>query len=123
VDACRYFGALLVGAIHGVSKAELLAERYMPIPGYWEEHPLVDEVDAVATGSFTRRHPPDIRGTGYVVHSLEATANPFATDASWRSIWATMPIPPGRFTDSLQAPSTGSREFRSLGAHSWRIGH
>ena len=67
-----------------MSKAELLAERYMPIPGYWEEHPLVDEVDAVATGSFTRRHPPDIRGTGYVVHSLEAALWAFYHSESFR---------------------------------------
>jgi ADP-ribosylglycohydrolase len=84
VDACRYLGALLVGAIHGVSKTALLAERYTPIPGYWEAHPLVPEVDAVAAGSFRRRHPPEIRGTGYVVHSLEAALWAFSHSASFR---------------------------------------
>ncbi|MFX1475181.1 MAG: ADP-ribosylglycohydrolase family protein [Promethearchaeota archaeon] len=71
VDACRYFGALLTGALNGVSKQLLLAEHYGP-PGYWEANPLVPEIDAIARGSFKHKQPPDIRGTGYVVDSLEA---------------------------------------------------
>jgi len=72
VDACRYFGALLVGAVNGCSKEELLAERYSPVPGYWEENPLVPLIDEVAAGSFRHRQPPEIRGTGYTPRSLEA---------------------------------------------------
>lgn len=72
VDACRYVGALIVEAINGANKEELLSERYSPIPGYWEERPLVPEIDEIAAGSFKRREPPQIRGTGYVVQSLEA---------------------------------------------------
>jgi ADP-ribosyl-[dinitrogen reductase] hydrolase len=40
VDACRYLGALLISAVNGVGKDELLSERYCPVPGYWEERPL-----------------------------------------------------------------------------------
>lgn len=72
VDACRYLGALLVGAIQGVSREELLSSYYSPIPGYWQEYPLVAEIDEIAAGSFKRREPPEIKGTGYVVKSLEA---------------------------------------------------
>ena len=72
VDACRYFGSLLVGAFKGESKADLLSERFSPVDGCWETHPLVDEIDQISKGSFKRKMPPDIRGTGYVVHSLEA---------------------------------------------------
>jgi ADP-ribosylglycohydrolase len=72
VDACRYLGALLVGAVHGVSKEELLSPRYTPVPGYWDAHPLVPEIDEIAAGSFRLRQPPQIRGQGYVVRSLEA---------------------------------------------------
>ncbi len=32
IDACRYLGALLVGALGGVAKRELLAPRYSPVP-------------------------------------------------------------------------------------------
>lgn len=72
VDACRYFGALLVGAVNGAGKEELLSELYCPVPGYWEGRPLASEVAEVAAGSFKHREPPEIRGSGYVVRSLEA---------------------------------------------------
>jgi ADP-ribosyl-[dinitrogen reductase] hydrolase len=72
VDACRYLGALLVGAVNGVSKDELLSELYCPVPGCWEERPLAPEVAEVAAGSFKEREPPEIHGSGYVVRSLEA---------------------------------------------------
>ncbi len=72
VDACRYLAALLVGTVNGVSREELLSSHYSPIPGYWEENPLVEEIDQIASGSFKHREPPEIKGTGYVVKSLEA---------------------------------------------------
>lgn len=72
VDACRYLGALIVGAVNGATKEELLSERYAPVQHYWEDHPLIPEIDTVATGSFKRKEPPEIRGRGYVVVSLEA---------------------------------------------------
>lgn len=72
VDACRYLGALLVGAVNGVAKTDLLSPHYSPIPGYWEENPLCPEIDEIAAGSFKDRRPPQITGTGYVVKSLEA---------------------------------------------------
>lgn len=84
VDACRYMGALLVGAVSGASKEELLAERYTPEPGYWSERPLVKEIDEVAKGSFKHREPPEIQGSGYVVRSLEAALWAFFHSSSFR---------------------------------------
>jgi ADP-ribosylglycohydrolase len=72
VDACRYFGGLLVGAVAGVPKDELLSARWAPVRDYWESHSLAPEIDEVAAGSFKVREPPEIRGSGYVVESLEA---------------------------------------------------
>jgi ADP-ribosyl-[dinitrogen reductase] hydrolase len=83
-DACRYLGSLIVGAITGVGRDELLAPRFPPCPGYWEEFPLVDEIDEVAAGSFKVRNPPDIKGTGYVVRSLEAALWAFHRSTSFR---------------------------------------
>lgn len=83
VDACRYLGALIVGALHGVGKEELLSSLYCPLEGYWEAHPLVAEIDAVARGSFKYRNPPAIRGTGYVVESLEAALWAFHNSGSF----------------------------------------
>lgn len=78
VDACRYLGALISGAANGVEKKELLSDHYSPLPGYWIENPLVGEVSEVAGGSFKRREPPEIKGSGYVVRSLEAALWAFA---------------------------------------------
>jgi ADP-ribosyl-[dinitrogen reductase] hydrolase len=72
IDGCRYLGALIVGALRGEEKGELLSPRYSPLPSYWDEHPLGPEIDEVARGSFKRRQPPAIQGSGYVVKSLEA---------------------------------------------------
>lgn len=72
VDACRYFGALIIGALQGADKESLLSTRYSPVAGYWDKHPLVGEIDEIACGSFKRREPPSIVSSGYVVHTLEA---------------------------------------------------
>lgn len=72
IDACRYFGGLLVAALNGVDKATLLSERYSPLGQAWEPTALHPAVTAVASGSFKAKQPPDIRGSGYVIHTLEA---------------------------------------------------
>jgi ADP-ribosylglycohydrolase len=72
IDACRYFAGLIVGALQGLSKRELLAERFHPVRGQWSRGELHPEIEQVAAGSFLRREPPQIRGTGFVVQSLEA---------------------------------------------------
>jgi ADP-ribosyl-[dinitrogen reductase] hydrolase len=72
IDACRYMGALMVGALNGASKQELLSDRFSPIPGYWDDNPLLPQIAEIAAGSFKHREPPVIAGSGYVVKSLEA---------------------------------------------------
>lgn len=86
VDACRYLGGLIAGAVNGAEKEDLLSERYSPMgPGYWEERPLVPEIDEIALGSFKRREPPEeIEGSGYVVRSLEAALWAFYKGHSFR---------------------------------------
>ena len=84
VDACRYLAGLIVGALHGASKAELLGERYTPVPNYWDDQPLTSTIDEIAAGSFRRREPPAIIGNGYVVRSLEAALWAFDRSTSFR---------------------------------------
>ncbi len=72
IDACRYLAGLIVGAIDGVSKDELLSDHYAPAKDIWEKDPLIDTVDKIASGSFKHKEPPYIRGTGLAVESLEA---------------------------------------------------
>jgi ADP-ribosylglycohydrolase len=84
VDACRLFGALLVGALSGESKEKLLSERYSPVPDFWRSHRLVPEIDEIAKGSYKFKSPPEIKGTGYVVKSLEAALWAFYNSTNFR---------------------------------------
>ena len=72
IDACRYFAGLLVGALSGVDKETLLSASYCPVEGLWDRSPLSERIAVIANGSFKRREPSEIRGTGYVVDTLEA---------------------------------------------------
>ncbi|MEQ1691773.1 MAG: ADP-ribosylglycohydrolase family protein [Gemmatimonas sp.] len=85
VDACRFASGLIVGAMTGATKEELLAPRYTPVPGAWNDAPLHPLIDAVASGSYARKTPPEIRGDGYVVRSLEAALWAFATTTDFRT--------------------------------------
>lgn len=83
VDACRYYGGLIVGAMQGRSRDELLAPRFCPVAGGWGRAPLHPEVDAVAAGSFREREPPEIRGRGWVAGCLEAALWAFDRSTSF----------------------------------------
>lgn len=84
IDACRYLGGLIVGALGGVDKDELLSYKYCPAPGTWDKDPLAQEIDEVAAGSFKDKQPPDIEGSGYVVRSLEAALWAFYQSYSFK---------------------------------------
>jgi ADP-ribosyl-[dinitrogen reductase] hydrolase len=84
LDACRYFGGLIVGAIQGASKEELIAQRYAPSEHLWERMPLCPEIDEIACGSFKRKEPPEIVGSGYVVRSLEAALWAFSRSSTFK---------------------------------------
>ena len=72
VDACRYFAGLLLAAIHGIPKRELLNNDYEPPTKCFLENPLAEKVAAIMRGSFAVKESPQIRGSGYVIHTLEA---------------------------------------------------
>ena len=64
VEACRYMAAVMVRALRGAEKEDVLA------PALVEQ--LSDNMRRVAFGSFRIFSPPQIKGSGYVVESLEA---------------------------------------------------
>jgi hypothetical protein len=68
-----------------VSKEKLLAPAFTPVPKLWDREPLHPGIAAVAGGSFTEKSPPEIRGSGYVVDSLEAALWAFATTDDFES--------------------------------------
>ena len=72
VDACRYFAGLLLAAVSGMSKRDFLNNLYELAVNCWLANPLAEKVAAIARGSFAVKDPPQIRGSGYVIHTLEA---------------------------------------------------
>ena len=72
VDACRYMAGIIIGAMMGHKKKQILSYRYCPVSGFWDAHELAPEIDEIACGSFKHKNPPEILGSGYVVKSLEA---------------------------------------------------
>jgi ADP-ribosylglycohydrolase len=83
VDAYCYLGALVVGTINGAKKEDLLSKTFCPVPGYWSHKPLIFEITEIALGSFKRRNPPQIRGSGHGVESLEAALWAFYHSSSF----------------------------------------
>jgi ADP-ribosyl-[dinitrogen reductase] hydrolase len=76
VDACKFYAALIVGALNGGSKDELLSRDF-------HTGSLVPEIGEIAAGSFKQKNPPAIAGTGYVVKSLEAALWAFYRSSSF----------------------------------------
>jgi len=57
VDACRYFAGLLIGALRGKPKAELLSPYFYPgdNPSFWNEDSLDPKIAAIAAGFFQEK--------------------------------------------------------------------
>lgn len=51
IDACRYYGALLVGALQGDAPRTVLGGLYEPAPALWSKSPLKAEILAMAKAS------------------------------------------------------------------------
>ncbi len=85
VDACRFFAGLIIGALQSRPKDELLSENFSPVPLLWRTEPLAPAIADIAAGSFKEKEPPEIRGGGYVVHSLEAALWAFNKGQDFRS--------------------------------------
>jgi len=74
--ACAYLGLLLAGLIAGYGREQILDPGWRPVADRRDRwHPQIAEV---ATGSFRSKQPPQIRGSGWVVESLEAALWAFA---------------------------------------------
>jgi hypothetical protein len=85
VDACRYLAALIIGAFNGASKKELLSARFEPWRGCWNSSPLDPVIESIADGSFKRKPPPAIKGTGYAADCLEAALWAFHHSEDFRA--------------------------------------
>jgi ADP-ribosylglycohydrolase len=72
LSACAYFGLVLAALVHGEDREAVLDPRWEPLKCACEAVSFHEEVAEVAEGSFRRKRPPEIQGSGYVVKSLEA---------------------------------------------------
>jgi ADP-ribosyl-[dinitrogen reductase] hydrolase len=88
VDACRYYGGLLLGALYGQPKQELLSPPYtwafLGEKSIQSVAQLETRILEVANGSFKHRHPPMIQGSGYVVRGMEAALWAFFHSSSFK---------------------------------------
>lgn len=82
LSACVYFGVIVCGLLHGIPRDKVLDPDWEPVRKIHERWPSHPEILEVAQGSFRTRQPPQIKGSGYVVRSLEAALWAFhdATD-------------------------------------------
>ena len=82
VDACRYFGLLLLGAVKGTTKSQLTEQIYEPSPGFWKSKPLGDSVVNAAKNAH-KKSRDQIKSTGYVIDTLEAAIWAFHNSESF----------------------------------------
>lgn len=72
IHACWFMGSLLIGALKGVSKEELLFNNYCVVPEYWNENSLSKNIKDIASGQYKNKTRDEIFATGYTVKTLEA---------------------------------------------------
>lgn len=84
VDACRYYAVLVALVLNGAGKDQVLTTNPDCL-GVFENNPLSPAIAEIAAGSYREREPPQIRGSGYVVHTLEAALWALATTDDFRS--------------------------------------
>jgi ADP-ribosylglycohydrolase len=72
-DACMYMTGLIIGAIEGKSKDELLSVDYAKtLFDYVENYTFHEEVTALAHGDYKNKSRDEIEAKGYVINTLES---------------------------------------------------
>ncbi|CAM3996180.1 ADP-ribosylglycohydrolase family protein [Cohnella lubricantis] len=70
IDACRLMAAYLLAGVHGWSKERILNPS--AFDNWLDPQSLSPRIADILAGSYKRKEPPEIQGSGYVVKSLEA---------------------------------------------------
>jgi ADP-ribosyl-[dinitrogen reductase] hydrolase len=84
IDACRYFAHLIVTALQGAAKEQLLSPHHADEVERHSRAPLSQRIADIARGSFTSKSVDEIRASGYVVHTLEAAIWAFHHTGNFR---------------------------------------
>ena len=69
-DACGLYSELIVRALRVASRDTILETAAIPTELFTDDSN--SDILDIAKGSYTRKMPPEIKGTGYVVDALEA---------------------------------------------------
>lgn len=83
VEACEVLAAIVVAGLRGADKATMLSPETMK---RWRTEPGLSfspAIEEVVSGSYQRKEPPEIQGSGYVVRSLEAALWAFYKSSSF----------------------------------------
>ena len=73
LSACRYLAIVLAALIHGEPREHVLSSEWPVLKELIAVKPLHPLIHKIAAGSFREKKPPQIRGSGWVVESLEAS--------------------------------------------------
>ncbi len=124
VDACRLMAAIVAALIQGQTFDEVTS------PAFWQWSELHPGVAAIAAGGWTRKQPPQIRGTGFCIDALEAAlwsvsgADDFRSAVLRAANLGATPTRPRPSPGRSPAPDGVPRPYRRRGGRrSWpRIG-
>jgi ADP-ribosylglycohydrolase len=84
VSGCLYLTLVLCGFIHGLPREIVFSSEWEHSQWLLANYTLHPEIEAVVQGSYRTKRPPKIRGSGYVVESLEAALWAFHDAADFR---------------------------------------
>lgn len=73
LSACRYLVTVLAALIHGEDRDAVLSPNWNPLHQLNDIKPLHPLIQEIGLGSFRQKRPPTIKGSGWVVKSLEAS--------------------------------------------------
>ncbi|CAF3719124.1 unnamed protein product, partial [Rotaria sordida] len=82
-DACRFYAALIIGALQHKSKNELLKETFYTENKTWfGDKDLHPDIRKISDGSYKKKrgYEDGIRGKGYIISALEAALWAFWSD-------------------------------------------
>ncbi|CAF3711670.1 unnamed protein product [Rotaria sp. Silwood1] len=105
-DACCYYGALIIAALNGAKKSELISKTFYDEHREWfGNRTLHPEIMAIAQGSYQKPggYQDGIRGKGYIVNALEAALWAFWSDEDSFETGALKAVNLGDDTDTTAA--------------------
>jgi ADP-ribosyl-[dinitrogen reductase] hydrolase len=73
LSACRYMATVLAALIDGEAREVVLSPTWESLQQLNHLQPLHPLIQEVAAGSYRKKQPPAIQGSGWVVKSLEAS--------------------------------------------------